>query len=98
MTGDALPLTRQEAGQYLTRKRGVPTSAKTLSKLATLSGGPRYRRFGRITRYDVADLDAYADSKISEPRRSTSSRTVRDAVNPIASERQVDLEDLTSRP
>jgi hypothetical protein len=77
MTDYILPLTREEAADYLTNKRGVPTTPKTLGKLATTGGGPIYRRFGRIARYAIPDLDVYADSRISEPRGSTSARPAR---------------------
>jgi hypothetical protein len=47
-------------------------SEKTLAKLAYVGGGPAYHRFGRIPRYTVADLDEFAQAKISKPVRSTS--------------------------
>ena len=45
---------------------------KTLAKLACIGGGPVYRLFGRIPLYTSFDLDAYADSKLGKPVRSTS--------------------------
>ena len=62
---------RREAAEYLTSK-GLRTSWRTLQKLATVGGGPRYRIFGRIAVYTDEDLDAYATSKLSAPRYSTS--------------------------
>jgi hypothetical protein len=41
-------------------------------KLACIGGGPVYRLFGRIPLYTSLDLDAYADSKLGKPVRSTS--------------------------
>jgi hypothetical protein len=64
-------LRRKEAGEYLKSKYGHG-SARTLAKLATLGGGPIFRRFGRIVVYDPTDLDAWAKSRLSAPLRSTS--------------------------
>ena len=58
--------------EYLRENRGIPTSEKTLAKLACIGGGPVYRLFGRIPLYLIADLDVYADAKLSKPVRSTS--------------------------
>ena len=71
MSGSAY-LRRQAAAEYLRTRWGVPCSPKTLAKLACVGGGPVYRRFGRIPLYLIADLDAYAEAKISKPVQSTS--------------------------
>jgi hypothetical protein len=63
--------TRREAAAYLS-SLGLPTSWRTLQKLATVGGGPRYRIFGRIAVYTDDDLHAHATSKLSAPRYSTS--------------------------
>jgi hypothetical protein len=65
-------LRRRAAAEYLREQRGIPCSEKTLAKLACIGGGPLYRRFGRIPLYLIADLDAYAEAKLSKPIRSTS--------------------------
>jgi hypothetical protein len=65
-------LRRRAAAEYLRQQRGIPCSEKTLAKLACIGGGPIYRRFGRIPLYLIADLDAYAETKLSKPIRSTS--------------------------
>ena len=65
-------LRRRAAAEYLREQRGIPCSEKTLAKLACIGGGPIYRRFGRIPLYLIADLDAYAEAKLSKPVRSTS--------------------------
>jgi hypothetical protein len=65
-------LRRRAAAEYLREKRGIPCSEKTLAKLACIGGGPLYRRFGRIPLYLIADLDTYAEAKLSKPIRSTS--------------------------
>lgn len=62
---------RREAADYLTAK-GLPTSWRTLQKLATVGGGPLYRIYGRVAVYTDPDLDSYVESKLSAPRRSTS--------------------------
>lgn len=62
---------RVEAAGYLTR-RGFVISWKTLQKMATVGGGPIYQRFGNKALYTLADLDAWAEAKLSAPRRSTS--------------------------
>jgi hypothetical protein len=43
-----------------------------LAKLATIGGGPIYRKFGRIVVYTTDDLDAWALSRLSRPMASTS--------------------------
>ena len=65
-------LRRRAAAEYLRENRGIPCSEKTLAKLACIGGGPVYRLFGRIPLYTSFDLDAYADSKLGKPVRSTS--------------------------
>lgn len=65
------PLSTRDAAAYLT-DRGLPCAAATLEKLRCVGGGPRFRKFGRYVRYDAADLDTWADSKISDPVSSTS--------------------------
>ncbi|MEQ8507316.1 MAG: helix-turn-helix domain-containing protein [Rhodospirillales bacterium] len=63
--------TRAEAAEYLT-SRGLPVSKCTLQKWATVGGGPVYRIFGIRALYTPADLDDWAEEKLSAPRRSTS--------------------------
>lgn len=65
-------LTRAEQSRHLTEERGLPVSKKTLQKLATTGGGPPYRIFGNKAVTTQAELDAWADAKLSAPRRSTS--------------------------
>lgn len=64
-------LTRREAAAYLTG-RGLPIKWATLQKLASVGGGPIYRRFGLHALYTEADLDAWAEAKLSGPRTSAS--------------------------
>ncbi len=65
-------LRRKEAARYLTEQRGLPISAQTLAKYATVGGGPAFRKFGRFPLYQVEDLDAWAHSRLGPPQRSTS--------------------------
>jgi len=65
-------LDRREASAYLKEKRGLTVSAKSFSKWATCGGGPLYRIFCNKAVYLAEDLDAWADAKMSAPRRTTS--------------------------
>lgn len=57
-------LSRREASDYV-RSRGLPCATATLSKLATIGGGPIISYFGpRNPRYRPADLDAWIASKL----------------------------------
>jgi hypothetical protein len=64
-------LRRKEAAEYLREKYGHG-SAKTLAKLATLGGGPIFRKFSNIVLYAPDDLDAWALEGMSAPVKSTS--------------------------
>jgi hypothetical protein len=66
-------LRRKEAGEYLKTRYGHG-SPRTLAKLATLGGGPIFRKFGRIVVYDPADLDTWALARLSAPLRSCNDR------------------------
>ena len=64
-------LTREEAAEYVSRT-GVTISKNTLTKFATVGGGPVYRRFGKRALYTRDDLDAWITERMSAPMRSTS--------------------------
>ena len=64
-------LTRPSAADHLT-EIGIPTSKNTLQKWATVGGGPRYQIFGNRALYQIEDLDAWVQNKLSTPRHSTS--------------------------
>lgn len=66
-TTQAKYLDRNEAADYLT-SQGLRTSRATLQKLATIGGGPNYQRFGRRALYQRADLDAWAQARLTAPR------------------------------
>lgn len=54
---DASYLTPQQAGQY------INLSPRTLEKMRSDGGGPRFRKLGKRIRYTKADLDSWADSR-----------------------------------
>lgn len=65
-------LRRKAAAEYVVVKWGMPCSSRWLAKLAVVGGGPVYRKAGRFPIYAPTDLDAWAEQRISAPRRSTS--------------------------
>lgn len=69
---DGLPLNRKGASQYLKEKHGIQRSPATLSKLAVIGGGPRFRKDGRTPLYPIEELDAWAAKKLSPVVGSTS--------------------------
>ncbi len=62
---------RRDAAAALTAA-GYPIAQATLSTYATRGGGPPYRRFSGRAIYVWRDLLRWAESRTSEPRRSTS--------------------------
>jgi hypothetical protein len=67
---DAL-LLRDRTAEELT-KAGYKTATATLATMASRGGGPPYRRFGRRAVYRWGDALAWAQSRLSPPRRTTS--------------------------
>lgn len=65
-------LRRADAAHYVRNTWGIPCSTRWLAKLAVVGGGPIFHKAGRFPIYDPADLDAWAQSRIGAPRRSTS--------------------------
>ena len=57
--------------RWIKRKLLVAHRMNGLLRVSNGSG-PVYRRFGRIPLCLIADLDAYAEAKISKPVQSTS--------------------------
>jgi len=64
-------LRRHALAQALT-EAGFPTAATTLATKATRGGGPPFRLYGRIPLYRWEDALAWAESRLSAPRQSTS--------------------------
>jgi hypothetical protein len=62
---------RSEAAAYIQENHGIPCAPKTLAKLAVIGGGPIFRKAGKVPLYELGDLDAWAESKLSKPVRST---------------------------
>jgi hypothetical protein len=64
-------LMREQAAAALT-ERGYKTSKATLATLATRGGGPVFVKYGPRPLYRLADLLAWAESRLTAPRRTTS--------------------------
>lgn len=59
----------QTAATYLNCEQAgahLNLSPRTLEKLRTIGGGPRFRKLGRRIVYKLADLDAWSDSRACE--------------------------------
>lgn len=65
-------LNSPEASEYLSIVHGVRIAPATLAKLRSVGGGARFAKFGLTVLYQPAELDAWALSKLGEPRTSTS--------------------------
>jgi hypothetical protein len=63
--------TRRGAVEFLA-SHGYPVGYATLERLAVVGGGPVFVHFGRKPLYAEADLLAWAQSRCSGPKRSTS--------------------------
>lgn len=66
------PLRRNEAAAYVRDRYSLPCAEKYLAKLAVVGGGPAFRKASRWPIYDPADLDEWAEARISPRVRSTS--------------------------
>lgn len=64
-------LTREETARYINEK-GLPIAQRYLMKLASIGGGPEYRKFGRYCVYERDAVDKWVASRLSEPMTSTS--------------------------
>lgn len=69
-------LTRQATAAALTAA-GYPIASKTLATKATRGGGPPYRNFGPRALYRWGEALAWAEARLSPPRRSTSETDAR---------------------
>ena len=76
-------LTRDMAAAALT-EAGYPVKSKTLATKATRGGGPPYRLFGVRPLYRWGDALAWAQARLSAPRRSTSEKDARAMAAPSA--------------
>jgi len=57
-------MNRKGAAAYIQSKVGL-YKEDTLTKLACIGGGPRFRKFGRVPVYTKEDLDAWIGTKLS---------------------------------
>jgi hypothetical protein len=63
---------RADAARYIRETHGIPCAPATLAKYACLGGGPTFRKAGKFPIYARADLDAWADLRLSKPVHATS--------------------------
>ena len=68
-------LKRAAAAAYLKQRWSLDVSRSLLSRMASEGGGPPYRQPGRAALYDKADLDAWAQERLS--RKATTARAHR---------------------
>lgn len=61
-----------EASTYLAIVHGVTVATRTLDKLRSTGGGPRFQKFNRSALYHRDNLDAWALKKLGETKASTS--------------------------
>jgi hypothetical protein len=64
-------LSTKETSQYLRDKHGVTRTGKTLDKLASIGGGPPYRKDGRLRKYEPSILDEWVEEKLTSQVTST---------------------------
>jgi hypothetical protein len=72
MTTTPRYLVRPNAARHVRETWGIPCSPRWLAKLAVVGGGPIFRKAGKTPLYALADLDAWAQTRIGGHRRSTS--------------------------
>ena len=72
----ANPLFRRVAAAEYISRHYFPIAYRTLSKIACVrNDGPPYRLAGRVPLYAKSDLDAWAQTKITPARTSTSAHS-----------------------
>ena len=72
MTSPTKLYPRPDASAYLDETWGVKRSPSTLAKLASVGGGPKFRRLNRAVYYEESALDEWVLSLLSPPLSSTS--------------------------
>jgi hypothetical protein len=66
-------LNRAEASAYLRDRHGLKCQPATLAKLATIGGGPVFCKQGaRVVIYDCAELDRWAQTRLTKSVANTS--------------------------
>ena len=73
-----------ELSRHFKNVHGITVSPKTLAKLRCIGGGPEFMKFGSRVYYDPNKGEAWAFSKLSPAKRSTSDQTRR--AEPLAHE------------
>ena len=63
---------RAEAAAYLRERYAIPCSTQHLAKLAVTGKGPSFRRIGRYPIYTEAELDRWANERMTAEVSSTS--------------------------
>jgi hypothetical protein len=72
MSIDPEALLRRDATAQALTRAGFPTSSATLATKAVRGGGPPYQLYGRVPLYRWGAALAWAESRMSAPRRTTS--------------------------
>lgn len=62
----------KQAARYCLEKHGVPVAEKTLAKLRSVGGGPKFFKFGRSVFYAESALDEWIAEKLGKELASTS--------------------------
>src|SRR5215475_16221299 len=63
---------RQAVPDYLRQRWGMHVTSATMANLAVTGAGPVYRLVGKYAVYADEDLDSWAQSRITSPRRKAS--------------------------
>jgi hypothetical protein len=85
---DAL-LRRKQVAEALTAA-GFPVAAASLATMVCRGGGPPYRSFGRVALYRWGDALAWAQERLTPPRRSTAEADAAKAASATSSVRAPD--------
>lgn len=65
-------LTRIKAAEYINNMTGIQTTHKSLASMSTRGVGPKFQKFGSHVLYEIADIDAWIQSKMSKKVEKTS--------------------------
>jgi hypothetical protein len=65
---------RQAVPDYLRQRWGIHVTSATMANYAVTGEGPVYRLVGKYAVYADEDLDSWAQSRITSPRRKASDK------------------------
>jgi hypothetical protein len=65
---------RTGAAEYLQRRWGMKVGSATLANYAVTGEGPIYCLIGKYAFYEEPNLDSWAQSRITTPRRKASDK------------------------